>query len=256
MTQSIKSPLSAFSFPLCKIPQAVTLIFLVTIAQVLTARGAEMTDRFETTITKQVSSHYLVVKPDGYDESKTYPLLIFLHGRGEQGDDLAKVTTHGPYEMVKKLGLEVIIVAPQSPLDERWDIDMLSAFVDAVLEKYPIDRQRVYLTGLSMGGEGAWRLAIRRPNTFAALVPICGVSQPSQAAKISHLPTWAFHGAKDSVIRVRETKKMIAAMQAAGGEPRMTIYDGVGHNSWKPAYDDPELYKWLMSQSLANTTPK
>ncbi|NOY41765.1 MAG: phospholipase [Planctomycetes bacterium] len=256
MTQSINSPLSAFPFPLCKIPQSATLIFLLTIAQVLTARGAEMTDRFEATVTKQVSSHYLVVKPDGYDESKTYPLLIFLHGRGEQGDDLAKVTIHGPYEMVKKLGLEVIIVAPQSPLDERWDIDMLSAFVDAVLEKYPIDRQRVYLTGLSMGGEGAWRLAIHRPNTFAALVPICGVGPSSQAAKISHLPTWAFHGAKDSVVRVAGTKKMIAAMQTAGGKPRVTIYDNVGHNSWKPAYDDPELYEWLLDQSLTNTTQK
>jgi len=207
-------------------------------------------DRFETTITKKVGSHYLVVKPDGYDESKSYPLIIFLHGMGEQGEDTKLLTFHGPYETVKKLGLDVIIVAPQSPHDERWDIDMLDAFVDEVLEKYPVDRKRVYLTGLSMGGEGAWRLAVRRPHTFAALVPICGMGMPRHAQKITHIPTWAFHGKKDTTVRVRRTEEMIEALQTAGGKPKMTIYPEVGHNSWAPAYNNPKLYEWMLEQSI------
>ena len=210
-----------------------------------------MIDRFETTITKKVASHYLVVKPDGYDESKTYPLLIFLHGRGEQGTDTTKLTIHGPYEKVKELGLDVIIVAPQSPQDERWDIDMLEAFVDDVIEKYPVDRNRLYLTGLSQGGEGAWKLAIRRPNTFAALVPICGVGQPSLANKIAHVPTWVFHGDQDATIRLGESTNMVEALKAAGGKPKFTVYEGVGHNSWTESYNNPELYMWMLSQTLA-----
>lgn len=223
------------------------LLFLVSIP--FHARAAEDLDRFEATVSKQVGSHYLVVTPDKYDPKREYPLLIFLHGRGEQGEDVELLKFHGPYEMVEKLGLELIIVAPQSPKDQRWDIDMLSAFVDDVIAKYPIDKNRVYLTGLSMGGEGAWRLAIHRPETFAAVVPICGVSAPSQAARIRDVPIWVFHGAKDPVVPVRETTRMVDALKAAGSNVRVTVYEDEGHLSWKPAYNDPKLYEWLMSQS-------
>lgn len=223
-------------------------LFIVA-AVAVNALAAEDVDRFETTITKQVASHYLVVTPKGYSAEKQYPLLIFLHGRGEQGDDIQLLKFHGPYKMVEKLGLEVIIVAPQSPQDKRWDIDMLDAFVDDVLEKYPIDKKRVYLTGLSMGGEGAWKLAIRRPDTFAAVAPICGVSAPSQALEIRNIPIWAFHGAIDPVVPVRETTRMVDALKALDANVKVTIYADVGHNSWEPAYNDPDFYKWLMSHS-------
>jgi len=216
----------------------------------MNAHSAEEVDRFAATVTKQVASHYLVVKPKGYSPEKKYPLLIFLHGRGEQGDDIELLKVHGPYKMVEKLGLDLLIVAPQSPQDERWDIDMLDAFVDEVIEKYPIDKSRVYLTGLSMGGEGAWGLAIRRPETFAALVPICGGwSSPSKAERLRNVPVWAFHGAKDSFVPVGESKKMVNALKALGADARLTVYEDVGHHSWKPAYENPELYKWLLSHS-------
>jgi len=127
---------------------------------------------------------------------------------------------------------------------------MLDAFVDEVLEKFPVDKNRVYLTGLSMGGEGAWRLAIRRPETFAALVTICGSwSSPSKAERLRQVPVWAFHGKIDSVVPVAETKKMVEALKSLGADARLTVYDGVGHASWKPAYENPELYKWLLSHS-------
>ena len=127
---------------------------------------------------------------------------------------------------------------------------MLSALVDEVIEKYPIDKNRVYLTGLSMGGEGAWRLAIHRPKTFAALAPICGVGVPSQAAKICDMPIWVFHGAKDGVVPLKYSTSMVDALKAVEGNVRLTVYPEVGHASWAPAYNDPEFYKWLMSQSL------
>ena len=225
------------------------LVHLMMATVAINAQATEELDRFEASVTKQVGSHYLVVKPQGYDPKREYPLLIFLHGRGEQGDDVELLKFHGPYNMVEKLKLDLIIVAPQSPQDQRWDIDMLDAFVDDVLEKYPIDKNRVYLTGLSMGGEGAWYLAIRRPSTFAAVVPICGVSAPSQAAKIRDVPIWVFHGAKDPVVSVRETTRMVDALKAVNGNVRVTIYEDEAHLSWKPAYDSPKLYEWLMSQS-------
>ncbi|MCA9230045.1 MAG: dienelactone hydrolase family protein [Planctomycetales bacterium] len=224
-------------------------IAVLAVLATMNARAAEQLDQFEKTVSKQVAAHYLVVTPKEYDPAKQYPLLIFLHGRGEQGDDPELLKIHGPFKMVEELGLDLIIVAPQSPKDERWDIDVLDAFVDDVLEKYPVDRDRVYLTGLSMGGEGAWYLAIRRPDTFAAVAPICGVSAPSKAAALRDVPIWTFHGAKDSTIRVSETTNMVAALKALGGNVRETIYEDIGHASWKPAYADPEFYRWLLSQS-------
>ncbi len=223
-------------------------LFLVT--TMTNAHATEEVDRFSTTVSKQVASHYLVVKPRDYSPDKKYPLLIFLHGRGEQGDDIDRVKIHGPFKMVEQLGLELLVIAPQSPQDERWDIDMLDAFVEEVIQKYPVDKNRIYLTGLSMGGEAVWRLAIRRPETFAAIAPICGGwSSPSQAERLRNVPVWAFHGAKDSTVLLQESKKMLAALEAFGADVRLTVYEDIAHASWKPAYKDPELYQWMMSHS-------
>ena len=214
----------------------------------LTANAEEQEQHFHTTVTKQVGAPYLVVIPEDHDATKKYPLLIFLHGRGEQGDDLAKVKIHGPFEAVKKLGLPLIIVAPQSPLGQWWDVDMLDALVDHLLETLPVDHDRVYLTGLSMGGHGTWLLAARRPETFAAIVPICGFSIPSKAASFGDLPIWVFHGANDKVIHVGESAIMVKSLRAVGNDARVTIYPSAGHDSWTETYNNPELYEWLLSK--------
>lgn len=209
---------------------------------------ADTTDgRFERTIQRNVSLGYRTVTPVKFDPQQKYPLLLFLHGRGEQGDDLDKVQIHGPFKKVAELGLPLIIVAPQSPLDEWWQADELSALTDHLLETLPIDRSRVYLTGLSMGGQGTWRLAMHRPELFAAIAPICGFGRPNDAAKLKHVPTWIFHGGRDDVINYRESTTMADALYRVGNNARLTIYPDAGHDSWTETYNDPKFYEWLLS---------
>jgi len=211
------------------------------------AMGEESAQRFEKTITKEVAAQYLVVKPKDYDGREKYPLLIFLHGRGEQGDQLDLVKIHGPFKKIAELELPLLIVAPQSPIDEPWDIDMLEALVEEVIDDLDVDEDRVYLTGLSMGGSGTWRLAARRPDLFAAIVPICGWRSTSKAPRLKDLPTWVFHGAKDHTVPVKHSTDMVEAIRHAGGDPRLTIYPEAHHDSWTETYNNPELYEWLFS---------
>ncbi len=213
----------------------------------LEARSEQTDGQFQTTITKQVGLHYRTVTPADYDPQKEYPLLIFLHGRGEQGDNLDRVQIHGPFKKVAELGLPVIIVAPQSPLDESWQADSLSPLVDHLLETLPVDKSRVYLTGLSMGGQGTWRLAMRRPEVFAAIAPICGYGRPHHAELIRDTPVWIFHGEKDGTISRNESKRMAEELEKVGNKARLTIYPNVGHNSWTETYDNPKFYEWLLS---------
>jgi predicted peptidase len=225
--------------------QWVTLSILICCAA--RARGDSRDSQFDKTITKQVGLRYRTVFPKKYDANQTYPLLIFLHGRGEQGDDLDRVQIHGPFKKAAELDLPLIIVSPQSPLDEWWDTDALSALVDHLLETLPVDKSRVYLTGLSMGGQGTWNLGIRRPEVFAAIAPICGYSAPSKAETLRDTPTWIFHGEKDDTIRVHESTKMADALHKIGNDARLTIYPNVGHDSWTETYNNPQLYQWFLS---------
>ncbi len=220
---------------------------LLSCANLQFAHAEESRDEFSATVTKEVGAHYLIVKPADFDPQQKYPLIIFLHGSGERGDDIAKVKIHGPFKTVKKLELPIIVVAPQAPADERWDIDMLSALLDRVLERLPVDRERVYLTGLSLGGFGTWDLAIRRPEVFAAIAPICGVGKPSQAAKLKDMPVWAFHGAKDDAVELKGSTEMIDALYAVGNNARLTVYPEAEHDSWTATYENPKLYEWFLS---------
>ncbi len=213
----------------------------------LEAQGEQTDAKFQATITKKVALSYRTITPANYDPQKKYPLLIFLHGRGEQGDDLEKVLFHGPFKKVAELGLPMIIVAPQSPLDEWWQEDSLSPLVDHLLETLPVDRSRVYLTGLSMGGQGTWRLAMRRPEVFAAIAPICGYGRPNHAELLRDTPVWIFHGEKDSSISRNESTRMAEALEKVGNKAKLTIYPDVGHNSWTETYDNPKFYEWLLS---------
>lgn len=210
--------------------------------------SAESAEHFEATITKQVATNYLVVKPADYDPAEKYPLLIFLHGRGEQGSDLERVKIHGPFKKIAELNLPMLAVAPQSPLDEWWDVDMLDAFTEEIIDELNVDDDRVYLTGLSMGGSATWELALRRPQRFAAIAPICGRTAPSKAERLRHLPIWVFHGARDRTIPVKETERMVDALQSADIDVRVTIYPKAFHNSWTETYNNPKLYDWLLRQ--------
>lgn len=194
---------------------------------------------------------YLRSFPDGYhtDAKRRWPLLLFLHGAGERGDDLNLVKKHGPPALIARgRRFPCVVVSPQCPLDTWWNLPALEALVTTLTHRHRIDPQRIYLTGLSMGGYAVWGLAERDPCRYAAIAPICGGGHPQHAARLRDLPVWAFHGARDPVVPVAATVKMITALRAAGGAPRCTIYPHTRHNAWSAAYHKSELFDWLLSQ--------
>jgi len=204
--------------------------------------------RFAAVTRKRVACRYLLHLPQGYAGSrKRWPLLLFLHGAGERGDDLELVKKHGPLKFAGQYpDFPMIIAAPQCPAEQWWDTDVLSALLDHLVKRYRVDRQRVYVTGLSMGGYGTWALALAQPRRFAAIVPICGGGNRLLAARIAHLPAWVFHGAKDNIVPLEQSQNMVQALCAAGGEPKFTVYPDAEHDSWTETYNQAELYDWLL----------
>lgn len=216
--------------------------------------------KIERKITQKVSAQYLLFLPEGYqaDKRKNWPLMLFLHGAGERGTNLAQVAVHGPPKIVKdQPDFPFIVVSPQCPPGQRWSDDTLLALLDEISAKYRVDQKRVYLTGLSMGGYGTWSLGIKNPERFAALVPICGggerinllLPDPRKLPALKTLPIWAFHGGKDNVVPLDESERMVEAFKRAGGKAKLTVYPEAGHDSWTETYKNPELYKWLLEQS-------
>jgi predicted peptidase len=192
---------------------------------------------------------YQLFLPKVYDASsqEKFPLIIFLHGSGERGADLAKVKVHGPPKIVDSdPNFPFIVVSPQAPEGERWEISKLDALLANIRQNYRIDESRIYLTGLSMGGFGTWDWAIARPGLFAAIAPVCGRSDVSKAAALKDTPIWAFHGDNDTAVDMAGSFDMVAAVRKAGGSPRLTIYPDTGHDSWTRTYADPALYYWFL----------
>ena len=206
-------------------------------------------ETFEKQITVTVKLKYLLHLPDGYEgegTGKKWPLILFLHGAGESGDDLARVKLHGLPKVVGSKDLPFIIVSPQSP-GRGWNPDTLNALLDDVIARYRVDKDRVYLTGLSMGGYGTWALAAAHPGRFAAIAPICGGGDPKKADRLKDLPTWVFHGAKDPTVPLARSEEMVKALKEAGGDPKFTVYPEAKHDSWTETYDNPELYSWFLA---------
>jgi predicted peptidase len=210
-------------------------------------------------VVKQVSLRYLLSLPAGYERAKSrrWPLILFLHGAGERGDDLAKVKVHGIPRVVEQrrvpefADFPFIAVSPQCPTETWWSRETLAleALLDAVEEEYRVDSDRVYLTGLSMGGFGTFALAAAQPERFAAIVPVCGGGSRTDARRIAHIPTWIFHGAKDTTVPLRSSAEMVEAIAHLGGSPHFTVYPDATHDSWTETYDNPELYRWLLSHT-------
>lgn len=221
-----------------------------------------LSHRMEKTITRHLCLPYLVYLPDGFSEAsgETWPVVIFLHGAGERGSDTKLLSRQGLVRDVEE-GREFpfILVAPQCPVDCTWDrsLDELDSLLEEILAKYPVDKERIYLTGLSMGGFGTWHWASHQPQAFAALVPICGGAMPltgfpEKVALLKDVPIWAFHGADDQVVHVRQTEELVEVLQGLEASIRYTKYEGVGHNSWNRAYSEPELFTWLLGQKNTN----
>lgn len=197
----------------------------------------------------KVEMDYLLYLPKNYDEQESWPLVLFLHGAGERGDNLELVKKHGPPKLVSE-GQEFpfIVVSPQCPKDVWWEPIELSALLDQVIKTHKVDEDRIYVTGLSMGGFGTWRLAAFTPHRLAAIAPICGGGEKYWARRFPHLPTWAFHGAKDKGVPLERSQEMVDAMKEKGGEPKLTIYPDAEHDSWTETYNNPDFYTWLLAQ--------
>lgn len=195
---------------------------------------------------------YLVYLPAGYDKdaNRRWPLVIFLHGIGERGEDVQRVRRVGLTRRVESRagGAPYVLVAPQCPPGRAWEPRPLGRMLDQVLVEQRVDPRQVILTGLSWGGMGTWRWGMDQPERFAALVPICGGSSASGAGALKGMPIWAFHGDADTVVPLEGHRRVAEAAKAAGALVRFTVYPGVGHNSWDKAYGDPSLEEWMLAQ--------
>jgi predicted peptidase len=207
-------------------------------------------------ITLNVRINYLLYLPSNYDDNnKKWPLVLFLHGAGERGNDLTLVKRNGPPKLIENgTNFPFILVSPQCPLGQRWDALELSTLLDDVVENYRVDTNRIYVTGLSMGGEGTWKIILAEPNRFAAAAPVCGRTGPSylDACKLKNLPIWVFHGAMDDVVSIEESVRMVKALKNCGNDIRFTVYPKANHDAWTETYNNQELYKWLLEKSLEN----
>lgn len=216
-------------------------------------------DMLDTTVSKHVSLPYLLSLPQGYDtnNTKTWPLILFLHGAGERGDnDMIKLRKNGIPKLADSWDQPFITVSPQCPANMTWlaKMDDIIGLLDDVCAGYRVDPKRIYLTGISMGGYGAWQIACMQSSRFAAVVPICGgwpymYRAIEIVALIKDVPIWVFHGAKDNRVPLVESLLLVAALQAMHGNVRLTVYPDAGHDSWTRTYDNPELYTWLLQQS-------
>jgi predicted peptidase len=212
---------------------------------------------------------YQVFVPTGWNDRQTWPVVLFLHGGVARGTDGSKQTEQGLGPAIRKdpARFPCLAVFPQCPQHRIWaDADMqalaLKALDETILE-FRGDPRRVFLTGVSMGGYGAWRLAEAHPRRFAALVQVGAAAvraasrgkasadaHAAVAAKISNKPVWLFHGAEDAIVPPSESRNMAEALRAGGSEVRLIEYPGVGHDAWDRAYSEPEFVPWLLSHSL------
>lgn len=205
---------------------------------------------FEKTVKKELSCRYLLFLPEGYGEGrKLWPMILFLHGAGERGNDLEAVKAHGPPKIVEqRRDFPFVVVSPQCPEDAWWSEqeEVLIGLLDYIMSHYEVDTERVYLTGLSMGGFGTWHLACHYPERFAAIAPICGGGEPLAARRLKDMPVWAFHGAKDEVVPLKRSEEMVEAVREGGGDVKLTVYPDAEHDSWTETYDNEELYEWFL----------
>lgn len=217
---------------------------------------------------------YRILLPADYDASKKYPLIYFLHGSGERGNDNEKQLTHGAKLFLKdevRKNFKAIVVFPQCPEESYWSncirsdsggkrsftfieggaptrgMILAQALLKDLLQKYPIEKKQVYVGGLSMGGMGTFEIVRRNPNFFAAAFPICGGANAATADKLKKVNWWVFHGAKDDVVAIAHSEVMVEALKKVNAPVKYTVYPDANHNSWDAAFAEPELLRWLFS---------
>lgn len=256
-----------------------TLLLAQLLTVALATQAPEVVEQYEARQIKFTGGEYedevfeyRLLKPKQIDKGKKYPVVLFLHGAGERGSDNVKSLKYLPERMAQpqmQKAFPCFVIVPQCRSGKKWvDVDwsdpksakmpkepsaqmqVVIKILKTIQQEFPTDNDRIYLTGLSMGGYGSWDLAARHPDWFAAVVPICGGGDEAQAKQFVDLPTWAFHGDKDKAVPVERSRKMIAAIREAGGEPKYTELPNVGHNVWTYAYSlRSGLLPWMFQQS-------
>lgn len=246
------------------------LSFLISLLMSSSLFSQDLTSKMEA---KQFVSdagdtlNYRIHVPEAPDSTGSFPVVLFLHGAGERGSDNKAQLTWGVWRFVEDSVQQEhphIVIAPQAPEEQYWGkldwresiemtpkpakpLELALQLLESLQEDYEIDSNRLYITGLSMGGFGTWDAISRHPDLFAAAAPVCGGGDTRQAHKLANLPIWNFHGALDDVVPPRLSRDMIAAIRYAGGKPGYSEYPDVGHFSWIPAYNEPTLVDWLFS---------
>lgn len=249
-----------------------TIVSLITLAGRVEAQSVETGFLNRSVSIENEESRYQVYLPSNYSPDQQWPVILFLHGAGERGTDGVLQTQTGIGTAIRQRMAKwpAIVVLPQVPMRQTWygrPGEYTMAALDAAIKEFSVDDSRIYLTGLSMGGNGTWHLATTFPDRFAAIIPICGYvkgfppdwpgvapegdeTDPyvSAANRVVGLPIWIFHGDADTVVSVGESRKINDALKAIGGNVRYTELPGVGHNAWDPAYSNDDMIEWLFSQ--------
>src|SRR5947209_2566822 len=177
--------------------------------------GIQQVQTFKTNLPGSINQHYLLYLPKGYDpqQGRRWPFILFLHGAGERGNDVERVKLQGlPKILEYEVDFPFIVISPQCSPNNRWSTDVLNAVLDEAVAEYNTDTDRVYVTGLSMGGFGTWALATAYPHRFAAIAPICGGGDADRVCRLKHLPIWTFHGAKDTIVPIEKTEVLVEAL--------------------------------------------
>ena len=187
--------------------------------------------------------------PEGFTETEKYPLVIYIHGAGGRGTDINVIYEHPFFIDTAEHLTGAVSVAPQCYANTWFDIfEQLQDYIEAMIAPEYIDKSRVYLMGASMGGYTSWQLGMARPELFAAILPICGGGMYWNAARLKSTAVWAFHGDADKTVLCEESIKMVNKINSSGGNAKLTVYEGVPHNSWTPTFRDPEVWKWVFEQ--------
>src|SRR5688572_6515164 len=201
-------------------------------------------------------THYLLYVPKSLPSTGSYPLLLFLHGSDERGDDLSILKRKGPPSFLdNKTDFPFVVVSPQCPESREWDAQNLLALLDHIEASLPIDKNRIYVTGLSMGGFGTWNLAQVAPERFAAVAPICGGGNIDRICIMRDVPVWAFHGAKDTAVPYEESERLVQRLKEFGSDVKFTLYPDADHDSWTNTYQNQQLYDWFLSKSRHKGSP-
>lgn len=199
---------------------------------------------------------YILTGPDGIDESERLPLIIFLHGAGERGNDLEKLKCYCIPKLFSQNseyhGLRVFTLSPQCPQEKTW-IDFkreLFDLFDEICEKYPIDKKCVSLCGISMGGFGTWELALSQPERFSKIAPLCGGGMNWRAWYVKDIPIRVYHGRRDDIVPLSQSEAMVNSVRLQGGNVEFTIYDDLSHNCWDRAFEETDLIEWLAKPNV------